>query len=230
MAATTYFRDRGVVVMASQNFDGDWITRVLHKFGYGAARGSTSRGGARALARLRKDMRGGASTAFTVDGPRGPARVVQPGAVWLASTTGHPILPFHIEASKFWTVRSWDRHQVPKPGSTVAIVTGEPMRVVRGDELHLARQVEIEPDDASAFAKGRAIIDKSIRADVAPGMPAVELSELFVHKHSRREARSGSLIECCCPFETSDEWRRVDETNARKSRKIARFSGTRACG
>jgi lysophospholipid acyltransferase (LPLAT)-like uncharacterized protein len=52
--------------------------------------------------------------------------------VWLASATGHPILPFHIEASSFWTVRSWDRHQVPKPGSTVAIAIGAPMRVEAG--------------------------------------------------------------------------------------------------
>jgi lysophospholipid acyltransferase (LPLAT)-like uncharacterized protein len=124
-----YFRDRGVVAMTSENFDGEWVARLMRRFGYHAARGSTSRGGARALVQLRRELASGYPAAFTVDGPRGPARIAQPGAVWLASATGHPIVPFHIEAADFWTVRSWDRHQVPKPGTTVAIAIGEPMFV-----------------------------------------------------------------------------------------------------
>jgi lysophospholipid acyltransferase (LPLAT)-like uncharacterized protein len=129
LAATLYFRDRGVVAMTSENFDGEWVARLMRRFGYHAARGSTSRGGARALVQLRRELASGYPAAFTVDGPRGPARIAQPGAVWLASATGHPIVPFHIEAADFWTVRSWDRHQVPKPGTTVAIAIGEPMFV-----------------------------------------------------------------------------------------------------
>jgi lysophospholipid acyltransferase (LPLAT)-like uncharacterized protein len=125
LAATLYFRDRGIVVITSENFDGEWIARIIRRFGYETARGSTSRGGARALAQLRRDMRAGRPAAFTIDGPRGPARVAQPGAVWLASVTGQPIVPFHIEAARFWTVNSWDRHQVPKPGSEVAIAIGD---------------------------------------------------------------------------------------------------------
>jgi lysophospholipid acyltransferase (LPLAT)-like uncharacterized protein len=125
LTATLYFRDRGIVVITSENFDGEWIARIIRRFGYDTARGSTSRGGARALAQLRRDMRAGRPAAFTVDGPRGPARVAQPGAVWLASASGQPIVPFHIEAARFWTVNSWDRHQVPKPGSDVAISIGD---------------------------------------------------------------------------------------------------------
>jgi lysophospholipid acyltransferase (LPLAT)-like uncharacterized protein len=132
LAATLYFRDRGIVVITSENFDGEWIARIIRRFGYDTARGSTSRGGARALARMRREIRAGRPTAFTVDGPRGPARVAQPGAVWLASTSGQPIIPFHIEASSYWTVRSWDRHQVPKPGADVAIAIGEPVDVPAG--------------------------------------------------------------------------------------------------
>jgi lysophospholipid acyltransferase (LPLAT)-like uncharacterized protein len=132
LAATLYFRDRGIVVITSENFDGEWIARIIRRFGYDTARGSTSRGGARALARMRREMRAGRPTAFTIDGPRGPARVAQPGAVWLASTSGQPIIPFHIEASSYWTVRSWDRHQVPKPGADVAIAIGEPVDVPAG--------------------------------------------------------------------------------------------------
>ena len=129
MAATLYFRDRGIVAMTSENFDGEWVARLMRRFGYQAARGSTSRGGARALVQLRRELSAGFPAAFTVDGPRGPARVAQPGAVWLASATGHPIVPFHIEAARFWTVKSWDSQQVPKPGSEVAIAVGEPMYV-----------------------------------------------------------------------------------------------------
>lgn len=129
LAATLYFRDRGVVAMTSENFDGEWVARLMRRFGYRAARGSTSRGGARALAQLKREMAAGHPAAFTVDGPRGPARVAQPGAVWLASATGNPILPFHIEASASWTVRSWDQHQVPKPGAMLAVAIGRPIDV-----------------------------------------------------------------------------------------------------
>ena len=129
LAATLYFRDRGIVAMTSENFDGEWVARLMRRFGYRAARGSTSRGGARALVQLRRELRAGSPAAFTVDGPRGPARRVQPGAVWLASATGHPIVPFHIEAARSWTVKSWDQHQIPKPATDLAIAIGTPIDV-----------------------------------------------------------------------------------------------------
>ena len=133
-AGLHYFRHRQVVVITSRNFDGEWIARILHRFGFETARGSTSRGGARALVQLRQDLRAGRPAAFTVDGPRGPARVVQPGAVWLAGATGNPLLPFHIEADRFWTMNSWDRTQVPRPFSTVAVAIGPPIAVSGTDE------------------------------------------------------------------------------------------------
>jgi lysophospholipid acyltransferase (LPLAT)-like uncharacterized protein len=134
LAATLYFRDRGIIVITSENFDGEWIARIIRRFGYGTARGSTSRGGVRALVQLRRDMASGSPAAFTLDGPRGPARVAQPGAVWLAGATGNPLLPFHIEARRFWTAKSWDRHQIPKPGTDVAIAIGAPIDVPATDE------------------------------------------------------------------------------------------------
>src|SRR5207249_6486727 len=70
---------------------------------------------------LTRDMRAGRAAGFTLDGPRGPARVAQPGAVWLAKATGNPILPFHLEADRQWTLNSWDRTQIPKPFATVEI-------------------------------------------------------------------------------------------------------------
>jgi hypothetical protein len=129
LPATFYFRRRGIVVITSENFDGEWIARIIERFGYGTARGSTSRGGRKAMLQLVREMQHGRPAGFTLDGPRGPAGVAQPGALWLARTTGNPVLPFHLEASRHWSLRSWDRTQIPKPFATVALVVGEPMAV-----------------------------------------------------------------------------------------------------
>ena len=129
LPATWFWRDRGIVVMTSQNFDGEWIARIIRRFGYGTARGSTSRGARRALVQLKRDVAAGRPAAFTVDGPRGPARRVQPGAVWLAGATGNPILPFHIEAERHWSALSWDRTQIPRPFSSMAVAIGAPFEV-----------------------------------------------------------------------------------------------------
>jgi lysophospholipid acyltransferase (LPLAT)-like uncharacterized protein len=146
LTATFYFRRRGIVVITSENFDGEWIARIIERFGYGTARGSTSRGAKRAMLQLVRDMARGKAAGFTVDGPRGPARLAQPGAVWLAKATGNPVLPFHLEASSHWTLRSWDRTQIPKPFTTVALVVGEPLAVERdvSDEGLERARVELE--------------------------------------------------------------------------------------
>ncbi|HVH25827.1 MAG TPA: lysophospholipid acyltransferase family protein [Vicinamibacterales bacterium] len=129
LPATYFFRRRGIVVITSENFDGEWIAGIIERFGYGTARGSTSRGASKALIKLMRDMARGRPTGFTVDGPRGPARVAQPGAVWLAQATGNPVLPFHLEADRYWSVPSWDRTQIPKPFANVALAVGEPFEV-----------------------------------------------------------------------------------------------------
>lgn len=124
-----FWRDRGIVVMTSENFDGEWIARIIRHFGYDSARGSSSRGGVRALVRLKRLMQQGHPTAFALDGPRGPARQAQPGALWLARATGSPLLPFHLEASSAWHAKSWDRTQVPRPFARVAVAVGQPFVV-----------------------------------------------------------------------------------------------------
>ena len=145
LPATLYWQRRGIVAMTSLNFDGEWIARLMGRFGFRAARGSSSRGGPRALVQLRRELAAGHAVAFTVDGPRGPACVAQPGAVWLAGATGHPVLPFHIEADRGWTARSWDRTLVPKPFSTVAVAIGGPFFVSgTGDETVAAARLELE--------------------------------------------------------------------------------------
>ena len=132
LPATYFFRRRGIVVITSENFDGEWIAGIIERFGYGTARGSTSRGARKALLQLTREMAEGRPAGFTVDGPRGPARIAQPGAVWLAQATGNPVLPFHLEADRHWSLRSWDRTQIPKPFATVALAVGEPFDVPAG--------------------------------------------------------------------------------------------------
>jgi len=143
LSGTLYFQRRGIVVITSENFDGEWIARIIQRFGFGTARGSSSRGSLRAMLQLVRDMEKGRPAAFTLDGPRGPARVAQPGAIWLARATGNPVVPFHMEASSKWTANSWDQTQIPKPFTTVAVAIGDPFDVA-GDatdqQLETARQ------------------------------------------------------------------------------------------
>ena len=151
LPATYFFRRRGVVVITSENFDGEWIAGIIERFGYGTARGSTSRGGQRALLQLTRDMAVGKAAGFTLDGPRGPAQVAQPGAIWLAKATGNPVVPFHLEASRHWTLKSWDRTQIPKPFATVALAVGEP--------------IDIPPDaDDAAIEGARRLLEERLHA------------------------------------------------------------------
>ena len=159
LPATLYWRQRGIVAMTSENFDGEWIARLMARFGFRAARGSTSRGGARALVQLRRELAAGHAAAFTVDGPRGPARVAQRGALFLAGATGHPVLPFHIEADRYWTAGSWDGGMIPKPFSSVAIAIGAPFVVpsAGGADVERARR-DLEQRLAALEAKCLALL------------------------------------------------------------------------
>lgn len=154
LPSTLYFQRRGIVVITSENYDGEWIARIINKFGYGTARGSTSRGGPKALLQLVREVKS-KGVAFTLDGPRGPAEVAQLGAVWLAKATGNPLMPFHAEAASSWTLKSWDRTQIPKPFTTVAMAIQTPIYVPRDTDeqgLEAARQA-LEASLASARAE-----------------------------------------------------------------------------
>ena len=157
LPATVHFRRRGIIVITSENFDGEWIAGIIERFGYGSARGSTSRGAVKALVRLKRDMAAGKPAAFTLDGPRGPARVAQPGAIWLAKATGNPIVPFHIEAGCHWTLRSWDRTQIPKPFSDVAIAVGEPLEVPSGADDAALEQARLTLEARLTALEARAL-------------------------------------------------------------------------
>lgn len=126
-------RRQGIVTMASKSGDGDIITGWLQNNGYMVMRGSTTRGGSEALRHMVYHVRAGHDAALTVDGPKGPARVVQPGVVRLARLTGAWILPISFSSSWPLFFRSWDRYLVPKPFSCNFVSYGEPFPI--GSEL-----------------------------------------------------------------------------------------------
>lgn len=129
MLGTYFFRRRGIVVMTSRSFDGEYIARFIRRFGYGAARGSSSRGGVSALAEMIRLARCGCPTGFSIDGPRGPRRVAKMGAVLLAKKTGCPVLPFTLNPARYYAAPSWDRLQVPFPFTRVRVLIAPPIRV-----------------------------------------------------------------------------------------------------
>ncbi len=141
--ATWFWRKRGIVVMTSMNFDGEYIARIIRRHGYGAARGSSSRGAGRALVEMVRCHRQGLDTAFTIDGPRGPRFVAKRGSVILARSTGAAILCFHIALrSAYVFKRSWDQFQIPYPFSRAAVFIAPPIFVREdADEAEQTRKL-----------------------------------------------------------------------------------------
>lgn len=115
------------VVSASR--DGQYVSDFIKCFGIGSLRGSSSKKGANALLGAIHAIQDGRNVIFTPDGPRGPRYVLKPGPVLLASKTGAPVIPLAINASRYWSVRSWDAFQIPKPFAKLTMVIGEPIHV-----------------------------------------------------------------------------------------------------
>ncbi len=150
-SATWWWRRRGIVVLNTTHFDGQWMRRVIERLGYGTAQGSSTRGGLRGLAVMAQRMEQGHDTAFTIDGPRGPRYVAKPGPVMLARRAGCPIQVFHVGLERAWTLeKTWDLFQLPKPFSRAVIVISPPIHVPAdaGRELveckHAEMQAELE--------------------------------------------------------------------------------------
>jgi lysophospholipid acyltransferase (LPLAT)-like uncharacterized protein len=149
-SATHHFRDRDIVVMTSRSLDGEYIARIIEKFGYSAARGSSSRGGVRALLALHRDIDAGRTVAFTIDGPRGPRYVAKPGPVLLARNTRAPIMAFHIAVERAWVLKTWDGFVVPKPFSRALVRIGKLIHVPPGadsasmERFHAEMQATLE--------------------------------------------------------------------------------------
>jgi hypothetical protein len=119
----------GVNVLVSRHGDGEYIARVIEWMGFGTIRGSTTRGGGRALLEIVRALGEGRDVALTPDGPKGPRLRVQKGCVVAASKAGSPIVPLGFECSRAKRLGSWDRFVVPWPFVRVAVVHGDPIEV-----------------------------------------------------------------------------------------------------
>jgi lysophospholipid acyltransferase (LPLAT)-like uncharacterized protein len=122
-------RNEGARVLIGEHRDGEIIARIAESLGFRTVRGSSSRGGERALLAIARALEKGEEVAFTPDGPRGPARVSQPGAMIAAARAETVILPVAVHARRAWRLGSWDRFLVPKPFARVTVAYGDPLRL-----------------------------------------------------------------------------------------------------
>jgi len=152
-------RHQGIITMASRSTDGEIIARWLERNGYLVARGSSSRGGGAAWKQMVRAVRAGRAGALTVDGPRGPARRVQPGVVELARATGAWILPITFSSVRPRFLKSWDRYLLPLPFSANVVAYGEPFGISRDT-----------PSEDGAARIARALDDATLEADEAAGV------------------------------------------------------------
>jgi len=153
-----YHRHEGIVVLVSEHGDGEYITRVIERNGFGSVRGSSTRGGTSGLRGLVRAARAGRDLAITPDGPRGPRGAFKPGALAAARMTGLPIIPLAAGSSRGWRLSSWDGFLVPKPFSTVRIEYLAPRFVARsasrGDFESLAAEIGADLEAATARVQG----------------------------------------------------------------------------
>jgi lysophospholipid acyltransferase (LPLAT)-like uncharacterized protein len=127
-----HHRRQGIVIVVSENRDGQYLADFARVLGYRAVRGSSSKGAARALLGAVRELQAGHAVAFTPDGPRGPRRELKPGVVAAAQRGGGVIVPIHARADRAWRLDSWDRFLIPKPGARVTVSYGRPFEVPAG--------------------------------------------------------------------------------------------------
>ena len=143
--AVWFWRHRGIVVLNTVNFDGQWTRRVIERMGFGTAQGSSTRGAIEGLVALAQHLKEGRHVAFTIDGPRGPRYVAKPGPVILARRTGSPISVFHIGLQRAHTLRkAWDLFQLPYPFSRAVMFVAPPIRVPADGDSETMKQKQEE--------------------------------------------------------------------------------------
>ena len=130
--ALYWYRGKDIAVMTSSSFDGEYIARIIEKFGYRAVRGSSTRGGVRALLGMHTEIEQGRAVAFTIDGPRGPRYVAKSGPVLLARNVQLPVIAFYCAVERAWVLNSWDRFMIPKPFSRVVLRVSRAVNVPAG--------------------------------------------------------------------------------------------------
>jgi lysophospholipid acyltransferase (LPLAT)-like uncharacterized protein len=147
--AAWFWRNRGIVVMNTIHFDGQWTRRVIERLGFGTVQGSSSRGGVEGLAAMSRQLEEGHHVAFTIDGPRGPRYVAKPGAVILARRTGAPVSPFHIGVKRGHTFKkAWDRFRLPHPFSPAVVFFAPPVRVPPDADGQMMKEKQAELQEA----------------------------------------------------------------------------------
>ncbi len=139
-------RNRRIHVLASEHADGEMLGQTIRRLGFGHVRGSSTRGGARALLELAQKVRDGFDLGVTVDGPRGPRGVVKPGVVEVARQTGAAIIPITTASSRRRVFASWDAFELPAPFARVVVRYGEPVMVdAEADRAVMeTRRLEVE--------------------------------------------------------------------------------------
>jgi len=133
-----FFRKYSATAMVSASDDGDYIARLAERLGFETVRGSKNRKGVEALKSMLRALKNGSTCSIVADGSQGPAQIVQPGSILLASRGGVPIIPIAWSASSYFVFRSWDRTAIPKPFSRIYLYFGEPILVpakVRAKEV-----------------------------------------------------------------------------------------------
>jgi lysophospholipid acyltransferase (LPLAT)-like uncharacterized protein len=125
---------------------------VARRLGCKLVRGSSSRGGDRALLGLVRALKDGFTVAVTPDGPRGPYRSFAPGALVAAHRAGAPVVAFGVHASRAWYLKSWDRFMIPKPFARLTIVFDGPVMVPGETSRDAAEAVELFIDRMAVVA------------------------------------------------------------------------------
>jgi lysophospholipid acyltransferase (LPLAT)-like uncharacterized protein len=155
--ATYICRNLGVRVMSSNSYDGEYMGRIIHKFGFVAVKGSSTRNAVRALLGLRRALEEGWTVAFTLDGPRGPRRKVKPGPVALARSSGVPLSMFHAAVDRAWVLNTWDRLMIPVPFARVLVRFGKlipvPHAAGEDDLERYAAELQASLDRVCEFAE-----------------------------------------------------------------------------
>lgn len=144
-------RQEQVAIVVSEARDGQYLADFADAAGYGLIRGSSTRGGARALLAAVRALEAGGTVAMTPDGPRGPRREMKPGILAAAARSGAQLIPVHAEADRAWRLRSWDRFMIPKPFARVRVVYGQPFAIDAANEA--AAMDRIQTDMASVARK-----------------------------------------------------------------------------
>ncbi len=137
-------RNRKIRILASEHYDGDLMGKTIEWLGFGHLKGSTTRGGARALRELRGVLAEGYDVGLTVDGPKGPRGRVQQGATELSRLAASAVVPISDTARGRKIFRSWDRFQVPAPFAKVIVEYGEPLIVPAGTGAEERERFRIE--------------------------------------------------------------------------------------